>query len=83
MKTNKKTNSAKIIFNRFSINFVTILVAIILIALTICTLFIRANFRNTTYTDYNEGIYYTINFIPTILIGIILLTSIFYLVYNI
>lgn len=69
-------------FNSFSINFVTILVTIILIALSICTIFIRANFRNTSYTDYNEGLYYTINFLPIILIGVIILLGIFYLLYT-
>lgn len=69
-------------FYSFSINFVTILVTIILIALSICTIFIRANFRNTSYTDYNEGLYYTINFLPIILIGVIILLGIFYLLYT-
>ena len=69
-------------FNIFAVNFVAILVTFVLVALTLCTFFIQANFKNTTYCDYHEGIYYTLKFIPLTLVGIIILFAIFYILYN-
>ena len=69
-------------FNIFAVNFVAILVTFVLVALTLCTFFIQANFKNTTYYDYHEGIYYTLKFIPLTLLGIIILFAIFYILYN-
>ena len=68
--------------NKIAINFIAILSTIILVCLSISLVFIQANFKNTNYLDYHEGIYYTFKNIPLTILGILILFGIFYFLYN-
>ena len=68
--------------NKIAINFIAILSTIILICLSISLVFIQANFKNTNYLDYHEGIYYTLKNIPLTILGVLILFGIFYFLYN-
>ena len=68
--------------NKIAINFIAILSTIILICLSISFVFIQANFKNTNYLDYHEGIYYTLKNIPLTILGVLILFGIFYFLYN-